>query len=242
MDLIPFLPFGKERDYEGCRYVPRRDWGVIVIMCFNVIPFFIIALNYFIIWKVAMKMTFKEFYIKESLSTNNSLNSGSESVRLTSLQTKHTREENNGNGAGLTENCPLTEKEKADKNENILLQKTTEQGEKKSSKRHNSRKLLRMAWEMKATKTSVMLLIVYLLCWAPLGILYMIDHICWNCISEDESSSLKRFVVKIISFLSSLLLPIVYCWRTKEFRHELSSLLWRTRSESRTFQRSDDFL
>ena len=122
------------------------------------------------------------------------------------------------------------------------LSETGGGGSKKTSHHKISRKVVRMAWEMKATKTSVMLLIVYLLCWAPLGILYMIDHICRNCISNDPGSETHRSVVKVISLASSLLLPLVYCWRTKEFRHELANFLWRKRSESRTSYRSENLM
>merc|ERR1712013_532359 len=82
VDLVPFLPFGKERDFEGCLYVPRRDWGLAVIIAFNAIPFFVIAHNYFVIWRVAMKMTFKEYYMKESLSNNDTANDTPDATQM----------------------------------------------------------------------------------------------------------------------------------------------------------------
>ena len=111
----------------------------------------------------------------------------------------------------------------------------------KKNKKHlwekASSKKLRLAWELKATKTSLILLVVYILCWGPLGMLYMIDHFCKNCISGNRHSASDRFIVKIVSFLSSFFLPIVYCWRTKEFRTEACRLTWKKRWRKNTSEK-----
>ena len=83
---------------------------------------------------------------------------------------------------------------------------------------------LRLALEMKSTKTSLMFVLVYLLCWGPLGALYLIDNFCDNCLSKDKNLADERLIVKAYSFTSSVFLPIVYCWRTKAFWAEVKRL------------------
>lgn len=79
---------------------------------------------------------------------------------------------------------------------------------------------LRLLWEMKATKTSATLLFVYIMCWAPLGTYYFIENICASWISgiQHHHTYMDKFVLKVMSFFSSILLPLVYCWKTKLFR------------------------
>ena len=72
--------------------------------------------------------------------------------------------------------------------------------------------------EMKATKTSLVLIATYIVCWAPLGIFYMVDHFCEYCYSAKEELSELRTSIKILAFASSFLAPAVYCWWNKEFR------------------------
>ena len=192
-------------------------------------------------------MTFKEYYMKESLSNNDTANNSPDATQMIPVSAKQEKlrmEDEEDKHKGMM-NASSEANNQTDKCSSLIRTKSAETGgggSKKTSHHKISRKVVRMAWEMKATKTSVMLLIVYLLCWAPLGILYMIDHICRNCISNDPGSETNRFVVKVISFASSLLLPLVYCWRTKEFRHELANFLWRKRSESRTSYRSENLM
>ena len=80
---------------------------------------------------------------------------------------------------------------------------------------------LRIAFEMKSTRTAFVIFIVYILCWGWLGIFYLVDNICGGCISENKSLMLERLVVKAVSFTSSVFLPLVYCWNTKSFWKEM---------------------
>ncbi|XP_057301971.1 alpha-1A adrenergic receptor-like [Hydractinia symbiolongicarpus] len=85
-------------------------------------------------------------------------------------------------------------------------------------------KRLKFAFEMKATKTSLALIAVYVFCWGPLGVFYMIDHFCYNCLSDDDDLKLTRAFVKLLSFSSSILAPIVYCWWNRDFRKSARTL------------------
>lgn len=229
VDLLPFLPVGKLPDAEGCTYTPKKEWGITVISLFNVLPFAVIAFNYLIIWKIAVKITLKEFNLKESLNLSNI----NEVNGKDNLLTNPTLAPNTSEAISTARKSEASNQLKKGSSSYVCFCRHAENDEKCKYKKHlwdkNSSRKLRLAWELKATKTSLMLLIVYLLCWGPLGIMYMIDNYCLNCISRDANHASNRFIVKVISFASSLLLPLVYCWRTKEFRTETCRLTWKNR-------------
>ena len=85
----------------------------------------------------------------------------------------------------------------------------------------------RHALEMKATKTSLTLLAIYVICWGPLGVFYMIDHFCFNCLSHRTDLDVTRAAIKILCFTSSLLAPIVYCWWNRDYRRAAARMLWK---------------
>lgn len=88
------------------------------------------------------------------------------------------------------------------------------------SPKHSYQKSLKFTLEIKATKTSLAIVAVFLICWLPMGIFYMADHFCHNCISDNEEIKHARRAVKLLAFSSSLLTPLVYCWWNKEFREQ----------------------
>ena len=79
---------------------------------------------------------------------------------------------------------------------------------------------IKLATEIKATKTSLILLSVYIVCWGPLGITYMIDHFCNSCISGNKSFDILTAFVKYLCFSSSLLAPVAYCWLNKMYQQQ----------------------
>ena len=97
---------------------------------------------------------------------------------------------------------------------------------------------LRLLWEMKATKTSITLLFVYIMCWAPLGLYYFIQNICASWISglAHQHAYMDQFGLKVMSFFSSVLLPLVYCWRTKMFRRVAQRYIRRQSDRLRRFK------
>lgn len=88
------------------------------------------------------------------------------------------------------------------------------------SSKHSYQKTLKFTLEIKATKTSLAIVAVFLICWLPMGIFYMADHFCHNCISDNEKLKHARRAVKLLAFSSSLITPLVYCWWNKEFREQ----------------------
>lgn len=92
---------------------------------------------------------------------------------------------------------------------------------------HISEKLdaIKLKLEMKATITSTILLSVYIVCWGPIGVTYMVDHFCDNCISNNKDLDTFRAVIKYLCFSSSLLAPLVYCWMNREYRSAAVKML-----------------
>ena len=72
--------------------------------------------------------------------------------------------------------------------------------------------------EIKATKTSLVLVAVYLLCWGPLSAFYILDHFFDGYYSKGERNQTVRMVIKLINFSSSLLVPLCYCWLNHDYR------------------------
>lgn len=81
----------------------------------------------------------------------------------------------------------------------------------------------KFAWEMKATRTSIIGGVVYAVCWMPMGFFYIVDHMCDGCLSGERTDTMRvvKVVIKYICLTSSIFLPLIFCWRTKEFRHEV---------------------
>jgi len=87
---------------------------------------------------------------------------------------------------------------------------------------------LKSRMEMKATRTTLLLVGIFFLTWAPLGIYYLVENICDACITNSVSLHMQedfKFWVKVISFTSCIFSPLVYCWRTREFQDEVKSSL-----------------
>jgi 7 transmembrane receptor (rhodopsin family). len=77
---------------------------------------------------------------------------------------------------------------------------------------------IRFYLEIKATKTSLVLVLVYLLCWGPLSVFYIMDHFCNGCYSKDSETAIVRMVIKLVNFSSSLMVPLFYCWWNADYR------------------------
>ena len=83
---------------------------------------------------------------------------------------------------------------------------------------------LKFLLEMKATKTSFCLLLTYVCCWGPLGVFYMIDQFCNKCLSAGDSHRYTKMIVKCLSFSSSIIIPVIYCWFTKDYQNTVKRL------------------
>ena len=264
IDTIPFFPIGKIPDEEGCTYIPEHIWGIIVIVTFNLFPFLIIGINYIIIWRVAAKITIKDLSVRKSISRSTRLahNNTKQFELIEMYKASHCSLKT----SQLTRsNVPLAFDSDFMAEQNINTRKRSyinaingveddfsileSDINSESAIDIRERKAypvpsnaLRILWEMKATKTSITLLFVYVICWGPLGVYYLIDNCCATCLTDNlhVHVHVDRFILKIISFFSSIFLPLVYCWRTKQFRNESFRFVCKGRQRKRTFWASPD--
>ena len=190
-----------------------------VITTFDVLPFFVTICCYAFIWKVAAKICLGDLRIQESVHSNCSKLSKSPVKKLQKSSDVSVTKTvgNNLLVPKMDDVQPKDDLSESDDEDIARLTRRVNVGLKLTAS-----KVTYVVWEMKATRTSFIILLVYLVCWGPLGMLYAIDHYCSNCLSEsdEERISLARFIVKTVSLASSFFLPLVYCWRTKEFREE----------------------
>ena len=105
---------------------------------------------------------------------------------------------------------------------------------------NNMHPSLKFTFEIKATKTSLGIVAVYMVCWLPMGIFYMADHFCHNCISNQKRLKDGRRAVKLLAFSSSLLAPLIYCWWNDEFRKAARKLLNMKRERMNSFMTSTE--
>lgn len=101
---------------------------------------------------------------------------------------------------------------------------------------------IKFAVEIKATKRTLILILIYVVCWGPLGIAYMIDHFCNSCISKKNSYKMFRAILKYLCFSSSLLTPLGYCWLNKTYRKHAASVSKKilSFSEKRTLSKRNE--
>lgn len=198
IDLLPFFKSGR-RNNDNCSYVPNPSWGLCVIIFYNIVPFVTVVVCYAVIWKVAFSFAIKDKRRAESLNFNYQQNQQHSSLI-------------SADGDDTTT---------ADDHEDCCHSKVS------TSSKRSYHKVLKFTLEIKATKTSLAIAAVFLICWLPMGIFYMADHFCQNCISDDSAFKLSRRIVKILAFSSSLLTPLVYCWWNKTFRKSAKRLLRR---------------
>ena len=328
IDFIPYLAGGKK---GNCLYVPNHDWGLSVILIFDIFPFIVITINYVVLWRIAASIT-KETQLQKAIAETNSNNNKSNEGYLSAVIDKVDNvdvvtSENNSRGMSddkddrdntlnsnavsnskddrdimlksnavsnskddrdntLTSNTVSSSKDNRDntltynavsnsKNDrdnilnynglsnskddrdNILnynavsnskddrdntLTSNTVSSSKDEKIAKKGRHLnhsdttnntprsygnaFKFAWEMKATRTSILVCLAYAVCWLPMGIFYFVDHICSECLSDEHSKNITivKKVIKFVCLASSVFLPVVYCWRTKEFREEVTRI------------------
>ena len=77
-------------------------------------------------------------------------------------------------------------------------------------------------------KTTLMVTIVYGVCWSPSIVYYLLMDICKTCFSlHYKCSSYEKyiaFVVKYLQFLNSIATPSIYCFQHTEFKGSLKRI------------------
>ena len=197
--FIDIIPFHMKIASSECDYAPTRVWSLTVITLFNTIPFFIITINYYIVWRIAFRRGFHDRRLRDSMNSFNEhhLNHRDKSSRSVEDILHETHDEL----------------------EMIAMVPRKRQLTKSASKTS----AFQFAIELKATRLSLTFTLTYLLCWGPMAIFYLLDNACGNYLTENKEKYLvaARFIIKMLSFSSSTLAPFVYIWRSKLFRQEI---------------------
>lgn len=74
--------------------------------------------------------------------------------------------------------------------------------------------------ERRGNITIMIVIGVFVLSWFPSCFYYFLQKTCPQCFSEsfESKESIVNALVKILTFTSSFLNPMIYCWRSREFR------------------------
>lgn len=85
---------------------------------------------------------------------------------------------------------------------------------------HNNEHSRKEHRERRANITIMIVIGVFVCCWFPSCFYYFLQKTCPQCFSESFRSkeSTVNALVKILTFTSSFVNPLIYCWRSREFR------------------------
>ena len=86
-----------------------------------------------------------------------------------------------------------------------------------TKKGNNHRKDVKFNFRSIASLKLIVISGIFLSCWFSLSIYFLVEIESPHLISKDECS--LRRLPKILEFLSSLVIPLVYCWWNDEFQH-----------------------
>jgi len=95
--------------------------------------------------------------------------------------------------------------------------------------------------ERRASMTILIVIGVFVASWFPSCFYYFLQKTCPRCFSDSFRSkqSIVNALVKILTFTSSLANPIIYCWRSKQFRKAFLKILTKLSWRFHRVQRND---
>lgn len=91
----------------------------------------------------------------------------------------------------------------------------------------NKGKKLKFMLELKATKTSLALMSVYVVCWGPYGLYFIVRNFCPDCLLSGQKTVQDGLMY--LCFSSNVLAPLSYCWLSNEYRKAGKRILRRLR-------------
>lgn len=100
---------------------------------------------------------------------------------------------------------------------------------KQENRARNSYKASMTEWRRrrKATMTLFIVVGVFLVCWLPSSVYYYVQNVCARCFDSltGENESIFNAVVKILTFANSMTNPLIYWWRSREFRKAFRKMI-----------------
>ena len=106
-----------------------------------------------------------------------------------------------------------------------------------SFRRFRSRKSNRsMRYEFMATKMSFIIIIVYIICWGPSFMYYLLHSVCpkYKCypksFKDSRTEEVLNLFIKLLTFADAIAAPLIYCWKHKAFRSQVNRFFTRKRN------------
>jgi hypothetical protein len=92
----------------------------------------------------------------------------------------------------------------------------------------------------KATTTLFIVVGIFMVCWLPSTIYYYVHNVCENCFDSfvGEQEQIFNAVVKIMTFANSMTNPVIYWYRSKEFKRAFQRMFLGRLCSSITHNRS----
>ena len=82
--------------------------------------------------------------------------------------------------------------------------------------------------DTKGTKTVTIVIGLFILSWFPSCLYYFLREICPTCFPETfEAQGIFNSLMKLLTFAGSFWNPLIYCWRSLEFRRAFLRILTR---------------
>ena len=82
----------------------------------------------------------------------------------------------------------------------------------------------RTLMDIKKTKTSILIVFFYIVCWGPSFVYFLLKSLCPHCFSVSFRTSREEeiigYVVKMLTFLNGIISPLLYCFHTKNTSSE----------------------
>ena len=74
--------------------------------------------------------------------------------------------------------------------------------------------------ERRGNITIMIVIGVFVACWFPSCFYYFLQKTCSKCFPQSfqTKQSFVNAFVKLLTFASSFIIPLIYCWRSREFR------------------------
>ena len=248
---VPFSTKVQDHNHprDTCGYQPSRVWTIAVITIFNIIPFLLIAVNYILIWHIAARVAVKESSIRSSLISSSSENSDGGNTHLMNQLLS----EFSLYSVPIIPALSASPIPQPSQRSHITSNKSRRQSDNRTSVRNSSephifqrsqsnsirkfsmltpamsRRLsvgsskLKVFLELKATRRSFVLLLMYAMCWGPYGLFFMVDCFCDHCLVNKYHHA--QSVVEHLAFSSSVLAPTAHCWWNRSYRKSLWRIL-----------------